>query len=296
MKFNFSKKLIIIVFCFIAIGLVLFVSLFLKRERPKKESIVEITPEIEIESPKREVLGLSVDGREIESFTFGNGEKRLIFIGGIHGGYEWNTVLLAYELIDHLDAYPKLIPDNLTVTIIPSLNPDGVFKVIKKEGRFTVSDVPINSSQEVGRFNARAVDLNRNFDCKWKATSTWRSDQVSAGSKAFSEPESAALKKFVLETDPTGVVFWHSQASAVYASYCENKILKETRDMMNAYSYASGYKSYDSFDQYEITGDAGDWLASIGVPAISVELATHENIEWERNLAGVKALFDYYKN
>jgi hypothetical protein len=64
---------------------------------------------------------------------------------------------------------------------------------------------------------------------------------------------------------------------------------------MNIYSKASGYKAVDSFDAYPITGDAEGWLASIGVPAITVELSTHETIEWERNLAGIKALLEYFK-
>ena len=33
----------------------------------------------------------------------------------------------------------------------------------------------------------------------------------------------------------------------------------------------------------------------IGIPAITVELKTHDDIEWTRNLAGIKALFDYFK-
>ena len=32
------------------------------------------------------------------------------------------------------------------------------------------------------------------------------------------------------------------------------------------------------------------WLASIGVPAITVELSSHESVDWDKNLAGVKAL------
>ena len=64
---------------------------------------------------------------------------------------------------------------------------------------------------------------------------------------------------------------------------------------MNAYSRASGYPAVKSFDAYETSGDAEGWLASIGIPTVAVELKTHETIEWEQNLAGVMALFEYYK-
>ena len=46
--------------------------------------------------------------------------------------------------------------------------------------------------------------------------------------------------------------------------------------------------------RYTITGDAEGWLASIGIPAITVELSTHATIEWDKNLAGFKALLGYY--
>ena len=246
--------------------------------------------------PATETLGQSVQGRAIVTYTYGSGPQHLLFVGGMHGGYEWNSVLLAYQMMDYLKANPSVIPANLSVTIIPSLNPDGVYKVVAKEGRFAAGDVTTNAvTLASARFNANNIDLNRNFDCKWKPNSTWRSEIVSAGSSAFSEPEARALRTFVTKYLPDAAVFWHSQANAVYASECEAGILPNTRAVMNVYSTASGYRAVDSFDAYEITGDAEGWLASIGIPAITVELATHEDVEWEHNVAGVKALFELYK-
>jgi len=241
------------------------------------------------------VIGKSVEGRPIETYTYGNGETRIVFVGGIHGGYEWNSVLLAYKFIDYLDANKDLIPKNIIVTVIPSANPDGVYKIIGKEGHFTISDVPTVTSDSSGRFNAHNVDLNRNFDCKWQATSTWQNKIESAGSAPFSEPEARAVRDFVLINKPVAVIFLHSKSNAVYASECKSGILPETLNIMNVYSKASGYKAVETFDSYVVTGDAEGWLASINIPAITVELATHETIEWEQNLAGIQALFGYYK-
>jgi len=58
---------------------------------------------------------------------------------------------------------------------------------------------------------------------------------------------------------------------------------------------AAGYQAIESFDDYEVTGSSDGWLASIGIPALTVELQTHETIEWEQNLSGIEALFEYYK-
>ncbi len=245
--------------------------------------------------PKEALIGRSVQGRAITATTFGTGAKHLLFVGGVHGGYEWNSVLLAYQTMDYLKANSSAVPAGLSVTIIASLNPDGVFAVTGKEGRFVIADVATDAEVLAsGRFNANKVDLNRNFACKWQPEATWKSKKVSAGTSAFSEPEAAALRDFVLASKPAAVVFWHSQANAVYASECTADVLPETLAVMKAYATAAGYPAVSSFDAYPVTGDAEGWLASINIPAITVELKTHETVEWEQNLAGVKALVSYY--
>lgn len=283
------RNTIVITLVVVAIAVLTFVVL---RDKPTAD---DQQPIIDTKTEKVTTIGTSVEGRPIEMYSFGTGETDLLFVGGIHGGYEWNSVLLAYEFIDLFTAQPGLIPADVTVSIIPSANPDGIFDVIAKEGRFTLADVPANEGPVGnGRFNANSVDLNRNFDCKWKPQSTWRGNVVSAGTSAFSEPEAQAIRTAVSQLSPAAVVFWHSQSNAVYASECEQGILPGTRVLMNTYATAAGYPAVDVFDAYEITGDAEGWLASIGIPAITVELSTHETLEWEKNLAGVQATLANY--
>jgi len=263
--------------------------------RPKTPILIQ-PPIVEVELVRHEVIGKSVQGRDIEAYTYGTGPKNIVFVGGIHGGYEWNSVMLAYQLVDYFDQNISTVPSNVTMTIIPVLNPDGVFRVTGKDGRFTLSDVSKDKTiLASGRFNANDVDLNRNFDCNWQAKSTWQSKTVSAGTKVFSEPESQVFKKFVEKINPDAVIFWHSQANSLYASSC-GSILPETKSIMNTYAKASGYPAADTFDSYAVTGDAGDWLAKIGIPAFEVELKTHESIEFSQNLAGVKSMLGYFDN
>jgi len=243
----------------------------------KTELVPETPPVIETAFTNFSI-GTSVQGRKIEAVTFGKGEKHLVFVGGIHGGYELNGVSLANKFITYLKANPSLITTNLKITIIPSLNPDGVAK----------------GTEASARFNANNVDLNRNFDCQWQATSTWRSQIVSAGKSAFSEPEAKALRDFALKTKPNLVLFWHSQANKVYASGC-GQISPISLELATLYSRASSYPVAEAFTDYAITGDAGDWLASINIPAISIELKNHNDLDWSENLAGLQALFEYYR-
>jgi uncharacterized MAPEG superfamily protein len=242
------------------------------------------------------VIGTSVGGRSITAYHYGTGTTELLFVGGIHGGYEWNTALVAYQLMNYLAANPTVIPANIKVTVIPVLNPDGLNQVVgTTTGNFTVADVSTSQATVIsGRFNGNNVDLNRNFDCDWQATGKWQSTTVSGGSAAFSEPESQAIQNYVTTNKPSAVVVWYSAAGGVYASNCHNGVSAETDAITKAFADASGYSANESFDFYVTTGDMTNWLAKIGTPAISVLLTNHTDTEWSKNLAGIQALLKYY--
>jgi len=293
-----QRKFQLAVLAFIPVLLAVGTYLLFAIEKPVEEVVVEVVEEeVEVKVPfvSTKTIGTSVEGRAIEATTFGNGETQLLFVGGMHGGYEWNSSLLAYGMIEHLEANPEFLPEDLTVHIIPSLNPDGLYAVTGTEGEFTIANVPDPSVRVAeGRFNANGVDLNRNFDCKWAPESTWRGNVVSAGSEAFSEPEAKALRDYVATIRPKAVAFWHSKANNVYASECEEGVLPETLTLMSTYATAGQYGEVPVFDAYPVTGDAEGWLASIGIPAVTVELESASSIEWTRNLAGVDAVLKLY--
>ena len=243
----------------------------------------------------KSVIGTSVEGREIAAYQYGDGEVDLLFVGGIHGGYEWNTVLVAYELMDYLEENPDVIPRNVQVTVIPVLNPDGLNLVVGTAGRFSGTDVPSSLAQTVpGRFNANNVDLNRNFDCDWQAGGGGQNTKGSGGRKTFFEPESQAFKTYVETHNPSAIVVWYSAAGGVFVSSCHNGVLSETSTITKKFAEASHYKAYENFDFYEITGDMVNWLAKNNIPAISVLLTNHTDVEWDKNWKGIEALLKHY--
>src|SRR3989344_8041800 len=95
----FSRRQIIVVLLIFAIaGIGVFVFAWKQRmAEPASMQFVE-----ENAGPEYRVIGTSVQGRKIEAYTYGNGDTNLLFVGGIHGGYEWNSVLLAYQFMDYL--------------------------------------------------------------------------------------------------------------------------------------------------------------------------------------------------
>lgn len=248
------------------------------------------------EDPGTEIIGQSVEGRDIRAYHYGTGDTEILFVGAIHGGYTWNTALLAYKTMDYLQANPALIPSNVTVTVIPVLNPDGLNEVVgTTTANFTQAQVVATQvAQVAGRFNARDVDLNRNFDCDWKSSAQWQGVTVSGGSEAFSEPESRAIQQYIESHKLKAVVVWYAAAGGVFASSCKNGVLAETRTLTSLYAKASGYKAYENYSADEIPGDMVNWLAKQGIPSISVLLTNHTDIEWKKNQAGIDAVIAHY--
>ncbi|HFQ94438.1 MAG TPA: hypothetical protein ENK32_10540 [Anaerolineae bacterium] len=234
-------------------------------------------------------IGFSAGGRPLTAYQLGGGPNQIVLVGGMHGGYEWNTVLLAYRLLDYFAENPDKIPETVTLHIIPAANPDGQFVVAGRDGRFAPTDVDAAADNFSGRFNSNGVDLNRNWDCQWQTAGMWRDQEIDAGEFPFSEPETAALRDFFLALQPTAVVFWHSAANGVYGAGCPD-LYQSAYALAQLYGTAAGYPVYESFDSYAVTGDASDWLALQNIPAITVELETHESLDWEKNLAGVTAV------
>ncbi len=247
------------------------------------------------ENKAETVIGMSVGGNPITAYHFGTGTMELLFVGGIHGGYEWNTALVAYEFMNYLQGNPTVIPTKVKVTVIPVLNPDGLKKAVGTTGMFTPADV--SKSDEVvvsGRYNGNTVDLNRNFDCDWQTKGVWQTKTVSGGASAFSEPESQAIKQYVETQKPTAVMVWYSAAGGVFSSNCHNGVSAQTKTLTKIFADASGYPAHESFDFYETTGDMVNWLAKNNIPAISILLTNHTDTEWAKNQKGIEAVFAYY--
>ncbi len=257
------------------------------------EADVDETPTTE--RGPQSTIGTSADGHAISAYHFGTGETELLFVGGIHGGYSFNTSLVAFQLIDQLNTNPELVPDNITVTVIPVLNPDGAERATGRTTRFSASHVTSDQATRVAsRFNTNDVDLNRNFDCEWQAQGTWQDRPVSGGDAPFSEPEAQAIRNYVATHRPAAAVVWYAAAGGVFASECRDGILPETRTLLEQFAQASGYTAHDSFDFYAITGDMVNWLARENIPAISVLLTDREDPEWSRNWNGIRAVINHY--
>ncbi len=223
------------------------------------------------------VYGSSAGGRELLVYRLGTGPSARALVGGIHGGYEWNTTVLMSDTLDYLQEHIDQIPDHTTLYIIPCANPDG----------FAAGTDAVN-----GRMNGNGVDLNRNWDYQWQMTATHGTRPVYAGTGPFSEPETAALRDFFLDRQIKVAIFYHSAMGKIFSG--ADRTRSATHELAERISQVTGYPHAPEGVPGQITtGDAIDYLSTRGIAAIEIELTTHKDIDWEWNRQGVLAFLKW---
>jgi len=218
-------------------------------------------------------IGLSVEERPIYVFKVGDGAINVLFVGGLHTGREENTYDLAKNVLQYYSDSPSLVPENVSLHIIPVVNPDGL----------------ANDTHN----NANGVDLNRNW-----ATEDWQTDvyhpaygtkEDAGGERPLSEPETEALYNFVTTLQPDMTFIWHSQAGTV-----EDNNIGDADKLAGIYAQAADYEHIEEWTHYVVTGDFLPAMGDVGIPAAEVELESREQ-EFDRNIEGIKRVLDYFE-
>jgi hypothetical protein len=216
-------------------------------------------------------IGQSVEGRDLLVVRFGSGPIVRMIIGGIHGGYEANTVVLSQMLIDDLRSGAISVPPDITLYILPNLNPDGYYD-------------HLNSSY--GRRNANKVDLNRNWDSNWQAdwprAGCFGGVELTAGTGPFSEPETQALAKFILDNHVDALISYHSAAGTIYATG-DDTLDPASDDLAKKISAVSYYLYPPPETGCVYTGQLVDWATDHGTAALTIELTTHQSTDIDIN-------------
>ena len=259
----------------------------LEREFPEVASLVEIGSSIE--GRKIWALKLSVRPQEEE------GEPRILLLGGIHAR-ERLSVEVPYQLArrlchfyreaensldsESLAASVKNLLDHCELWLVPLLNPDGL-----EYSR--VADSSWRKNRRPHGDGSFGVDLNRNWSVGWKPGSDTES-QYYPGTAPFSEPETDALRAFLLSLPPgalRGALSFHSYGQFFLHpwAYTDNAALPGRErleavggDLALQVRAATG-RIYQVRQAWEYSGLAGgtalDWLfSSFGIPAYAVEL------------------------
>lgn len=188
----------------------------------------------------------------------------------------------AGTLLDNYATDPMIraFVDQREIYVIPSLNPDGgeydhsagFFRLWRK-----------NRSPNDGH-TCKGVDLNRNYGFEWGGVGSTglKCDLTYRGTEPFSEPETRALRDFVLAQENLHVlVTLHTYSELILYPWSHTfETIDDQQDLSTFQTLArymaeqNGYTDQQSSDLYRTTGDTTDWAyGELGIFAYTFELS-----------------------
>ena len=222
-------------------------------------------------------------------------EKSALFYTGTIHAREWIGIELSLRfakyILEHIDYDPHLnkILDNTTLYMVPCANPDG-YEYSRNHFSFWRKNRRKNSDGSFG------VDLNRNFEVGFTPNKDMTSN-VYSGPYAFSEPETSALRDFVLEhKNITIALDYHSQGNVFFPAH--NFIHEDAEDAIDLNLLAGNMAEEirkESGREYGIhmgkppvhliSGSGREFYYSQGVLALVAEVGTRNISDYKEHMS-----------
>lgn len=217
------------------------------------------------------VLGYSVLHQPIVGYQIGNptASKRILVTGSMHAR-EWITGLLIKKFMHHHTD----LPSDVLILYIPNCNPDGVRLVQEglspffyRQSAFLRQVNHQANNFNLWKANARAVDLNVNFNASWghgKQNLTIPAPANYIGPRPHSEPENRTLLRAIKHFRPTVSLAFHSKGDVIYYSRIADRPVAKKLAELCQYQPKLSVNSY---------GGLTDYLAlKLNIPAFTIEV------------------------
>ena len=190
-------------------------------------------------SPVWRVVGQSVKGRPLRATTIGDGPRRVLWIGSIHGD-EVEGQVATQRLPQALGQTPGAL-SQVTLTILEDANPDGTAMKMRR--------------------NSNGVDLNRNFPA-----ANFKPHRI-FGIRPLSQPEAQVVHDLILSTQPNLVIVAHSWRNDRFINFDG-----PAEALAMRFSRLSGYPLRNSRDMAPTPGSLGSWVGNtLGIPILTLE-------------------------
>jgi len=239
-------------------------------------------------------IGRSVENRPILALRIGErgGTTRKVLFLGCHHAREWVAVEVPYLLAEHLVKNASTDPikqwlARAEVWVAPMVNPDD-HEFTRQNDRLWRKNRRANSD------GSRGVDPNRNYGYMWgtlntNTSSLVPSDETYSGPRAFSEPETRAVRDLIARELFQGVVTYHSYSQLILWPWgytrkaigdrgdrdSLSRLAKRMQELIRAV-HGETYTPEQSSELYPTAGDTTDWTyGEYGIPSFTIELRPH---------------------
>lgn len=206
--------------------------------------------------------------RDIWALKLGTGDTSkkpaVLFVGNHHAReiVTLEVVLrMAHLLCEQYGTDPEITSyvDTREIWLVPTANPDGHIRAEK--GQMWRK----NTDTSYGGGNYGGVDLNRNYGYLWggAGTSSNPSSDTFRGPKAFSEPETQAMRDLMLSRDFSFLLTFHSYGN--YIMWPWNSTNNPPADQRlpaigkKMGTFTPSYTAMQGNELYLTTGDDTDW-------------------------------------
>ena len=186
-----------------------------------------------------QVIGQSHQGRPLRIKRIGNGPRRVIWVGGIHGDEREGAISTAELPLAFSRVAGALA--QVTLTILEDVNPDGT--VMNQRG------------------NAKGIDLNRNYPANnFLAGKNF-------GEHPLDQSEAQALHDLILAERPHLVIVAHSWRNDHFINFDGPAV-----QLAELFGEQSGYRVKPSDRIAPTPGSLGSWVGrKLGIPILTLE-------------------------
>lgn len=214
----------------------------------------------------RDIWALRITGRPNEADSL----PGIFFMGG-HHAREHLSVETPLRIFQNLlaryaqgDQRVISLIDNRDIHLIPAVNPDGLEYDVASGSYKTW-----RKNRSKNKDGTYGVDLNRNYDFRWGqgGSSSSPSSETYMGPAPFSEPETRAIRDFIIAHKNISMLLSYHTFSelilypygGVYDPIADQKDRQVHETMAKKMAGWTGYTPEQSSELYIATGDLCDW-------------------------------------
>lgn len=250
-----------------------------------------------------QTIGRSVLGRPLRVVKFGKGSKEVFYCAATHAN-EWITSPLLMKFLENLSkAYvnnlnifgvnPKELFENVSLYIMPMVNPDGVDLVT---GLLTENTWGYNSAKRIAnnfpdipfangwKANIEGIDLNLQFPAGWQQAKEIKyaqgfdkpSPRDFVGYGPLTAPEAVALYNFTLMHNFVIMITYHTQGRVIYYQY-QDTTPPGGQEIAEKFSELSGYTLAEAPYNSSFAGYKDWFIDFFNKPGFTIEVGLGEN-------------------
>ena len=252
---------------------------------------------------RTEVIAKTVYGRPLRTLVIGTGPRKVIYTAAHHAN-EWITATVLLKFAEDLaralqengkiwGVPAKTFREQITVHLVPMVNPDGVDLVT---GAITDESPEYHKALSLSRnypgipfpqgwkANLNGVDLNLQYPAGWLRAREIKFSQGYTrpgprdyvGRAPLAEKEARALAEYTEQVDPRLVLAYHTQGEVIYWQF-ENYDISGARELAEEFSRISGYALEETPYTSAFAGYKDWFIRLFRRPGFTIEAGLGEN-------------------